>query len=291
MAESAVLAHPAAVTPSVPGERHLVAGDEMTFSGHGWGHGRGMGQYGALGHSRDQRPLRRQMPGTQPRGWPAWPTAAPNGGSGRASSYPLFDATVPDHCTTVGCHRISGMPACWRHSPVPMTVANLPAGLGFLLLEGIVWAGPRPGSTPRAANREQMTNESQVRAARLATEPLRAAGPRQGFVRGTVQSLRDIVGQGELLGLLVRRELKARYKDSMFGFFWSLAKPLAMLLVYYIAIGKFLGAESSPRNPGGIPSFAVFIFTGLTAWQLFSDIIVSGTGSIVANGGLIKKVY
>jgi len=172
-----------------------------------------------------------------------------------------------------------------------MTVANLPASLGFLLLEGIVWAGPRPGSTPRAANREQMTNESQVRAARLATEPLRAAGPRQGFVRGTVQSLRDIVGQGELLGLLVRRELKARYKDSMFGFFWSLAKPLAMLLVYYIAIGKFLGAESSPRNPGGIPSFAVFIFTGLTAWQLFSDIIVSGTGSIVANGGLIKKVY
>ncbi|WP_024287603.1 ABC transporter permease [Cellulomonas sp. KRMCY2] len=135
-----------------------------------------------------------------------------------------------------------------------------------------------------------MTNESDARAARLAAEPLRAAGPRPGFIQGTVQSLRDIVGQGELLGLLVRRELKARYKDSILGFFWSLMKPLAMLFVYYIAIGKFLGAEEIPGRPG-TPDFAIFIFTGLTAWQLFSDIIVGGTGSIVTNSGLIKKVY
>lgn len=136
-----------------------------------------------------------------------------------------------------------------------------------------------------------MTNEGEARAARLAAQPLRPAGPRPGFVRGTVQSIRDILGQRELLGLLVRRELKARYKDSILGFFWSLAKPLAMLLVYYVAIGKFLGAEQVPGKPGGIPAFAIFIFTGLTAWQLFSDIVVAGTGSIVGNGGLIKKVY
>ena len=136
-----------------------------------------------------------------------------------------------------------------------------------------------------------MTNESDARAARLAAEPLRAAGPRPGFIQGTVQSLRDIAGQGELLGLLVRRELKARYKDSILGFFWSLLKPLAMLVVYYVAIGKFLGAERIPGRTDGVPDFAIFIFTGLTAWQLFSDIIVGGTGSIVANSGLIKKVY
>ena len=110
-------------------------------------------------------------------------------------------------------------------------------------------------------------------------------------MRGTARSVQDIVGQRELLGLLVRRELKARYKDSILGFFWSLAKPLAMLLVYYVAIGKFLGIEQNPRNPGGIPDFAIFIFTGLTAWQLFSDIVIGGTGSIVGNSGLIKKVY
>lgn len=136
-----------------------------------------------------------------------------------------------------------------------------------------------------------MTNESASRAARLAAEPLRDAGPRPGFVSGTAQSLRDVLAHRELLDLLIRRELKARYKDSVLGFFWSLAKPLAMLLVYYVAIGKFLGAEQVPGRPGGIPAFAIFIFTGLTAWQLFSDIVVGCTGSIVANAGLIKKVY
>ena len=136
-----------------------------------------------------------------------------------------------------------------------------------------------------------MSAESDARVRALADEPLRTAGPTQGFLRGTVRSVRDIAAQGELLRLLVRRELKAKYKDSTLGFFWSFARPLALLLVYYVAIGRFLNAEASPRNTGGVPDFAVFIFCGLTAWQLFSDIVVGGTGSIVGNAGLIKKVY
>jgi len=136
-----------------------------------------------------------------------------------------------------------------------------------------------------------MTNDRDARAEHLSAEPLRPAGPTQGFLRGTVHSLRDILGQKELLRLLIRRELKAKYKDSALGFFWSLARPLAMLAVYYVAIGKFLGVEQSPVNRTGVPDFAIFIFAGLTAWQLFSDILVGGTGSIVGNSGLIKKVY
>jgi ABC-2 type transport system permease protein len=123
------------------------------------------------------------------------------------------------------------------------------------------------------------------RASRLHELPLHAAGPQPGFLRGTATSLRDIFDYRELLGLLVRRELKARYKDSTLGFFWSLMRPLSQLLIYYVALGKFLGAERV------IPDYAIFVFTGLTAWQLFSEIISSCTGSIVANGGLVKKIY
>ncbi len=130
-----------------------------------------------------------------------------------------------------------------------------------------------------------MTTAQESRAAALAKEPLRAAGPRQGFARGTLSSLRDIAGQRELLDMLVRRELKARYKDSSLGFVWSLARPLAMLLIYYVALGQFLGAARS------IPMFAIFIYTGLTAWGFFSEAVTSGTGSVVANSGLVKKVY
>ena len=130
-----------------------------------------------------------------------------------------------------------------------------------------------------------MDQQRKVRAQEIASEPMRPAGNRHGFFGGTFESIRDVWSHRELLDQLIRREVKARYKDSVLGFFWSLARPLAMLFVYYVAIGKFLGAARS------IPDFAIFIFAGLTAWQLFSDIVIIGTGSVVGNAGLIKKVY
>ena len=112
-----------------------------------------------------------------------------------------------------------------------------------------------------------------------------SVAPPRGLFRGTAFSIRAIASQRELLGLLVRREIKVRYKDSRLGIVWSLVRPIVMFAVYYIAIGKFLGAERS------IPDFAIFIFTGLTAWGLYYEIVSSATVSIVVNAGLIKKVY
>jgi ABC-2 type transport system permease protein len=127
--------------------------------------------------------------------------------------------------------------------------------------------------------------ESAARSARLAEEPWEDSAPTGTLFQGSGRSLRRILAQRELLGLLVRRELKARYKDSTLGFFWSLLRPLSVLLVYYIAIGKVLGAQRA------IPDFAIYIFTGLTAWQLFLEIVNGSTASIVGNAGLVKKVY
>ena len=58
-----------------------------------------------------------------------------------------------------------------------------------------------------------MTSTHQDRAATLADQPLRTTGPTLGFATGTLSSIKDIFGQRELLGMLVRRELKARYKE------------------------------------------------------------------------------
>lgn len=129
-----------------------------------------------------------------------------------------------------------------------------------------------------------MTISAQERIAAVAAEPLTATGRVRGW-SGAIHSLQDIWAHRELLGLLVSRELRARYKDSALGFFWSLVRPLTMLAVYYVAIGKFLGGERS------IPEFAIFVFTGLTAWGLFSEIVAGGTASIVGNAGLVKKIY
>lgn len=64
---------------------------------------------------------------------------------------------------------------------------------------------------------------------------------------------------------------------------WSLARPLFLLLVYWLIFGKFLRA--------GIPDFAFYLFSGLVAWDLFGSALSGATTSIVGNAGLIKKVY
>jgi ABC-2 type transport system permease protein len=120
---------------------------------------------------------------------------------------------------------------------------------------------------------------------RLDDTPWQDAGARGGFWTGTITSIRDIWGRRELLGLLTRRELKSRYKDSVLGFLWSLARPLTQLFIYYLVVGQFLGAA---RN---IDNFAIFIFAGLAIYTLFQEIVGSSTSSIIVNAGLVKKVY
>lgn len=131
-----------------------------------------------------------------------------------------------------------------------------------------------------------MPSPAQLRAERLEALPfVRNTSAQKGIFSPFIRSAKEILAHSELLGLLVRRELKARYKDSSLGFVWSLIKPLTMLLIYYVAIGQFLGAAR------GIADFAIFIYAGLTIWLLYSEIVATGTTSIVQNAGLIKKVY
>ena len=105
----------------------------------------------------------------------------------------------------------------------------------------------------------------------------------QTFFHGFVPAVREIWQFRELLTNLVRKELKVKYKDSVLGFLWSLARPLFLLMVYWIIFGKFLKA--------GIPDFAFYLFSGLVAWDLFGTTLGAATVSITGNGGLIKKIY
>lgn len=129
-------------------------------------------------------------------------------------------------------------------------------------------------------------NESAVlRFHRLADQPLQPVTPTREGIGGFVRTVGDIWQHRQLLGLLVRRDVKARYKDSVLGLLWTLINPLVQLAVYYLVMGQVLGAAR------GITDFAVYIFSGLTIYGLFSETLAGATGSIVANSGLVKKVY
>jgi ABC-2 type transport system permease protein len=105
----------------------------------------------------------------------------------------------------------------------------------------------------------------------------------QSFWRGFVPAARDVWQYRELLGNLVRKELKVKYKDSTLGFMWTLARPTFLLAVYFVVFGKFLAA--------GIPSFPIYLFSGLVAWDLFGSTMGASAMAIVGNAGLVKKVY
>ncbi|HLJ08456.1 MAG TPA: ABC transporter permease [Acidimicrobiia bacterium] len=95
--------------------------------------------------------------------------------------------------------------------------------------------------------------------------------------------LREIAHHRELLVNLVRLELKAKYKSSTLGFFWSLLNPAMYLVVFYVAFNVILGA--------GIPRFAIYLLAGLLVWNFFSAAVTAGTASIVSGAGLVKKIW
>lgn len=86
----------------------------------------------------------------------------------------------------------------------------------------------------------------------------------------------------ELLGFLVRKELKVRYKNSALGFLWSFLNPALVLMIYYVVFKYFL------HNP--TPDFALFLFAGLLPWNVFNNSMLSAAGVLVAHAGIVKKV-
>ncbi|HUS62577.1 MAG TPA: ABC transporter permease [Acidimicrobiales bacterium] len=86
----------------------------------------------------------------------------------------------------------------------------------------------------------------------------------------------------ELLVTLVRKDLKVRYKDSALGFLWSMANPAAYLAVYYVVFTYLF--------PAGMPRFAIYLLTGLLVWNFFITALLGGTGAILANASIVKKV-
>ena len=88
-----------------------------------------------------------------------------------------------------------------------------------------------------------------------------------------------------LIQSLVVRELKARYRGSVLGFFWSFVNPLMLLLVYTFVF-KFV----LPNDTKGLQPYSLFLFCGILPWNWFASSLTEASGSLIAGGNLIKKV-
>ena len=88
----------------------------------------------------------------------------------------------------------------------------------------------------------------------------------------------------ELFSNLARREVRSRYKGSVFGLAWTLIVPLVMMLTYTFVFSVLL-----PMNDG-FPQFWLYLLSGLAFWSLFGLCFVAGATSLVANKNLVTKV-
>lgn len=101
----------------------------------------------------------------------------------------------------------------------------------------------------------------------------------------------ELISSRELLLNLVLREVRGQYKRTIFGQLWSLANPLASVVVYTIVFGFVLRVTPEPGNPSGLNVFPVWLLCGLLPWIFFSNVVQQGMGSILNNAGLVQKVY
>ncbi len=88
-----------------------------------------------------------------------------------------------------------------------------------------------------------------------------------------------------LLGHVVIKELKVRYRHTSLGLLWALAQPLLPALV----LGAVFSTAGISR--GSDVPYLLFLLAGLVPWSFFSIALSSGSGAFVANGYLLSKVY
>lgn len=86
-----------------------------------------------------------------------------------------------------------------------------------------------------------------------------------------------------MIGSLVKRELRGKYKGSVLGFLWTFINPLCQIIVYTIVFSVILHSN--------LDKFYLYVITGMIPWLFFDMSLRIGSGSIRYQGEMIKKIY
>jgi lipopolysaccharide transport system permease protein len=97
-----------------------------------------------------------------------------------------------------------------------------------------------------------------------------------------IRNLRELHQYRALLWSLTLRELKARYRGSVLGFFWTFLNPTLLMLVYALVFSVYMRQR--------IPFYPYFMFIGLLPWVWFSTSVGAGASTISDRRDLLTKV-
>ena len=103
-------------------------------------------------------------------------------------------------------------------------------------------------------------------------------------MRGVVNYFKLLYRYKDLFWQLTFREIRARYKQSILGYFWAILVPLVNLLVLSVVFSNLF------RIPTGNTPYPIYLFVALVPWTFFTTSLSLATSSVLANGSLITKV-
>ncbi|MBN1257222.1 MAG: ABC transporter permease [Planctomycetes bacterium] len=93
----------------------------------------------------------------------------------------------------------------------------------------------------------------------------------------------------ELFWTLMARSILVRYKQTLVGVLWALIRPLFTMIIFTLLFGQLAKFGEDPAA-GEVPYF-LLVFAGVLPWQLFSTSLTGSAGSVVANAGMVSKIY
>jgi len=101
----------------------------------------------------------------------------------------------------------------------------------------------------------------------------------------------EIWSSRELLQNLTNREVRGKYRRTALGQLWSLANPIAAILIYTFIFSFIFRLPAQVGDPSSLNNYALWLVCGLLPWLFFNRVLTLGTDALVSNAGLIQKVY
>lgn len=96
---------------------------------------------------------------------------------------------------------------------------------------------------------------------------------------------RELWAYRELLGFLVWRDIKIRYKQTLLGGAWAILQPLIGMLIFGMLFNRVTKFQS-----GAVP-YSLFVFAGLVPWTFFANAVGVASNSLIGSEQMIRKIY
>ena len=99
-------------------------------------------------------------------------------------------------------------------------------------------------------------------------------------------NLGELWSRRELLWFLAWRDIRVRYKQTFLGAGWAVLQPFIQMVVFSLVFGGLLKVSTDNHIP-----YPVYSFAALVPWGLFGAILAGTAGSLIANAGILTKVF